>query len=178
MPRYVAFLRAVNVGGRTVRMEELRRVFAAVPLANVETFIASGNVLFTSPARSLPALEARIEAQLQSALGYAVPTLLRTPAEVRATVDRAPFPAEEVTAAHAVYVIFLRQALAPELEPQVRALDTAMDAFSGSGRELYWLCRGLLSESLVPPASFARVLGRQPTTMRNMTMLRKLAARL
>lgn len=161
-----------------MQMARLRDEFAGLGFTNVETFIASGNVLFTSPARSLPALEARIEAQLQSALGYAVPTLLRTPAEVRATVHRAPFPAEEVTAAHAVHVIFLRQALAPELEPQVRALDTAMDAFRGSGRELYWLCRGLLSESLVPPAAFARVLGRQPTTMRNMTMLRKLAARL
>lgn len=178
MPRLVAFLRGINVGGHRVQMARLRDEFAGLGFSDVETFIASGNVLFTSPARSLPALEARIEARLHAALGYAVPTLLRTPAEIQATVDRTPFPAEEVAAAHAVYVIFLRQALGPELEPQVRGLATAMDAFSGSGRELYWLCRGLLSESLVPPAAFARLLGRQPTTMRNMTMLRKLAARM
>lgn len=178
MPRLVAFLRGINVGGHRVQMARLREEFVGLGFTDVETFIASGNVLFTTPARSLPALEARIEARLQSALGYAVPALLRTPAEVRATVDRVPFPADEIAAARSVYVIFLRQALSAELEPQVRALDTAMDAFCGSGRELYWLCRGLLSDSLVPPASFTRVLGRQPTTMRNMTMLRKLAARL
>jgi len=48
MPRYVAFLRAINVGGHVVTMAQLKRAFEAVPLASVETFIASGNVIFES----------------------------------------------------------------------------------------------------------------------------------
>ena len=51
MPRYVAFLRAVNVGGRIVKMDELRRPFAAAGFADVETFIASGNVIFDTTAK-------------------------------------------------------------------------------------------------------------------------------
>ena len=46
MPRYIALLRAINVGGHTVKMDHLRRLFEALDLAAVETFIASGNVVF------------------------------------------------------------------------------------------------------------------------------------
>jgi uncharacterized protein (DUF1697 family) len=48
MPKYVAFLRAINVGGRTVKMGHLRSLFEAMGFSNVETFIASGNVIFDS----------------------------------------------------------------------------------------------------------------------------------
>ena len=46
MSRYVAFLRAINVGGHTVRMDALRRLFETWGGVNVETFISSGNVVF------------------------------------------------------------------------------------------------------------------------------------
>ena len=55
MPRYIAFLRAVNVGGRIVKMDELREHFAAAGFSDVETFIASGNVIFSSSAKSTAA---------------------------------------------------------------------------------------------------------------------------
>ena len=51
MPRCIAFLRAVNVGGRLVKMDALRSAFEALDLADVSTFIASGNVLFETRAR-------------------------------------------------------------------------------------------------------------------------------
>ena len=56
--RYVAFLRAINVGGRVVKMDDLRRHFVSMGLSDVQTFIASGNVIFESPARSTARLEA------------------------------------------------------------------------------------------------------------------------
>ena len=62
-PRYVAFLRAINVGGHTVKMDALRAHLAALGFADVQTFIASGNVLFTAPGDPA-ALEAQIEAHL------------------------------------------------------------------------------------------------------------------
>ena len=46
MPRYITFLRAINVGGHTVKMDRLREIFESLGFANVETFIASGNVVF------------------------------------------------------------------------------------------------------------------------------------
>ena len=63
--RYVAFLRAINVGGHTVRMEALRREFESLGATNVETFIASGNVIFDTARRNAAALERAIEEHLQ-----------------------------------------------------------------------------------------------------------------
>ena len=52
MTRWVALLRAINVGGRTVKMDRLRALFEELRYANVETFIASGNVLFDTAEKS------------------------------------------------------------------------------------------------------------------------------
>ena len=61
MPRYVAFLRAINVGGTgTVRMDVLRRIFEGLGFSEVASFIASGNIIFEASARSTAALEERI----------------------------------------------------------------------------------------------------------------------
>ena len=68
MPRLVAFLRAINVGGHIVKMDQLRKLFAELGFANVETFIARGNVLFDSSSKSGPALEKKIEKHLKAAL--------------------------------------------------------------------------------------------------------------
>jgi uncharacterized protein (DUF1697 family) len=46
MPRYIALLRAINVGGHLVKMDALRRHFEELGFDPVETFIASGNVMF------------------------------------------------------------------------------------------------------------------------------------
>ena len=65
MTRYVAFLRAINVGGRRVKMHHLRELFESLGFSNVETFIASGNVIFDSPAEDTRKLEQRIEDHLR-----------------------------------------------------------------------------------------------------------------
>ena len=53
MPQYVAFLRAINVGGHIVKVQDLRRIFESCAFAGVETFIASGNVVFESSERAV-----------------------------------------------------------------------------------------------------------------------------
>ena len=67
-PRLFAFLRAINVGGHTVTMDTLRALFEDLGLNDVKSFIASGNLHFTSPGTSVPALERKIEARLEKAL--------------------------------------------------------------------------------------------------------------
>src|SRR5262245_21910847 len=111
MPRYVAFLRAINIGGRVVKMERLRRLFEELSFDNVETFIASGNVLFESSAKNRAALEARIEKHLAEALGYEVAALVRTDDEVMAIARYQPFRDEDVKKAGAFVVGFLKKPL-------------------------------------------------------------------
>lgn len=178
MPRYIALLRAINVGGRTVKMDRLRASFEAMGLAKVETFIASGNVIFETTARKPEALEAKIEAHLRRELGYAVGTFLRTPAEMAAVAAASPFgepdPAE---AGLGLYVLFFKEPLGPDVARRVAAIETPADRFRVLGRELYWRCERKLTDSRVSGAMWAQALGGLSSTNRSVTTVRKLAAR-
>lgn len=173
--RYVAFLRAVNVGKRQVKMDRLRAIFQGAGFGDVETFIASGNVVFTSPETDARALEKRIEGVLRTELGFEVETFLRTPAELDAVAGYRPFGHEGDE--HTVYVNFLYEPLPMDAAERLQALRTEVDEFHVHGREFYWLARKKVSESLVTGPMMARAVGKVPFTNRNVTTVRKLAAK-
>ena len=105
----VAFLRGVNVGGRVVTMETLRRHFTKAGAKDVETFIASGNVIFGWPSTDTKKAEARIEETLHKALGYEVKTFVRTGAEVAGIARYEPFSESAVKAATVLSVGLLAE---------------------------------------------------------------------
>jgi uncharacterized protein (DUF1697 family) len=176
MPQYVAFLRAINVGGHTVKMDTLRARFEEMGFASVATFIASGNVIFESPVSDTRALEDQIERHLKQALGYDVATFLRTPDELAAITAYLPFPdADPDAEGHALYVAFLAQAPGDEAQAKLLARQTPTDAFRFHDRELYWFLRTKLSESSLFSGSVLEKTLRAPLTMRNITTIRKLA---
>lgn len=177
MQRYIAFLRAINVGGHNVKMEHLRQMFATLGFSNVETFIASGNVIFETPDGDAAGLEALIESNLRENLGYDVATLIRTPAELAAIANYQPFPPEELEAeGNYLYVDFLKSAPNHAVQSKVAALQTPADEFHLHNRELYWLCRKKISESQISGALLEKTVG-MPATMRNVTTVKKLAAK-
>lgn len=174
--RYIAFLRAINVGGRTVKMLELRKLFEAMGFAEVETFIASGNVIFVTESGTEDSdrtgLEARIEAGLAGSLGYHVETFLRTPQELGAILGLQPFGAREPDEG-TLYVGFLKQVPTPETADRVEALSTATDLLKVHGCELYWLGLAGMAGSSTSAGSLEKVLG--PTTVRNTNTVRRLS---
>ena len=174
MTRQVAFLRAINVGGHTVKMDRLRLLFGELRLASVETFIASGNVLFDSASRNTDALESRIERHLEQALGYSVATFVRPLATLAAIAAQHPFESVERDG-HALSIGFLKHTPDAEVARKLAALETGFDAFHLHDRQLYWLCRGRVSQSKVLGGALDRALG-APVTLRNVTTVRKLAA--
>ena len=176
MPRYVAFLRAINVGGHVVTMERLRAQFEALGLARVESFIASGNLIFETRATNRDALAAKIERRLEDALGYEVATMLRTDAEVAAVARARPFGAPELARATAFNVGFLRGAAPTGLERVLSGLRTKLDDFSALGSEVYWLCRAKQSESTFSYARFEKLLG-TAATWRGLKTVERLAAK-
>ncbi len=89
MPRYVAFLRAVNVGGRFVKMADLRASLEDAGFTDVETHIQSGNVHVASRRRSSAAVADEMHDVLSGWAGFDVPCIVRTPAEVTALVAEA-----------------------------------------------------------------------------------------
>jgi uncharacterized protein (DUF1697 family) len=177
MPKYVAFLRAVNVGGRIVKMEELREQFAALGFANVETFIASGNVIFDTKASDTAKLEKKIEKHLANWLGYEVATMIRSVDELAAIAEHQAYPPAEVTVAHALHVVFLASEPPADTAEKLRAVGTDVDDFHLHGRELYWLCRVKFNESKVKPAQLDKALNKIPATARSITTVNKLVAK-
>jgi uncharacterized protein (DUF1697 family) len=175
LQRYVAFLRAINVGGRTIRMEELRRIVAAAGMTDVETFIASGNVIFTTPDKSPSAVEERLEAAFASGLGYAVPTFVRSIEELHQVAEAELFP--DVAAGPdrlTVYVIFLKSAPGPVARKEVMAFNTDTDELAIRGREIFWRCHGNMLESPFSGARLERT-GTGLATMRNRNTIVRLA---
>jgi uncharacterized protein (DUF1697 family) len=173
--RYVAFLRAINVGGHVVKMDQLRALFEALKLRKVETMIASGNVLFDAPAAlSVDALEQRIEQRLQKALGYEVTTFLRTPDEMAAIVAHEPFAAD--SSAHAIYVAFLKAPPTNEARQKLLSFSDDVDQVDAKGREVYWKARKGTSASTFSGALLEKTLG-MPATLRNITTVRKLGVK-
>jgi uncharacterized protein (DUF1697 family) len=174
--RYIAFLRAVNVGGRIVKMAQLREVFDAAGFTEVETFIASGNVIFSSRARNSTAVEQQVEARLREALGFDVPTFVRTPAAVAAAAARQAFPATAVSGAGFYAAAFLKTPIDAAGARGLAALESPVDRFAAHGDVVYWLSAARASETKVSLVKFERAVGRA-ATMRSMVSLGKLAAR-
>jgi uncharacterized protein (DUF1697 family) len=177
MPRYIAFLRAINVGGHIVKMDHLRKLFEALDFSKVETFIASGNVIFEAETTDARALEQRIERHLHASLGYEVATFIRTTAELAAVANYQPFSVSEVDAdGNYLYIAFLAAPPGAEARQKLMTFRNAGDDFQIHGREVYWLCRRKLSESTFSGALLEKTL-RLPATMRNSTTVKKLAAK-
>lgn len=173
--RVVAFLRGINLGGRRLKMEELQGHFEAMGLDPVETYLASGNVIFDGPGSGLEALEAEIEAHLERRLGYDVDTFVRTLQELGSLPILGEFDAlkEEGFKPH---VIFLKEPAADDIERSLTALETPDDEFRPLGREVLWLRRGGLSDTPIAMADLARALGRT-NTMRTVNTVRRIVAK-
>jgi uncharacterized protein (DUF1697 family) len=171
--RYVAFLRAVNVGGRRVSMDRLRAVFEELGFEGVSTYIASGNVVFDASGRAAD-LERAIEAKLEQALGYEVVAYLRRASDVRHAANEKPFG--KVPAGKTHMVAFLRRKPTAAERKAIEEKSTPSDRLIVDGREVHWLIDGRMMDSKLKPKDWD-VLG-QPTTTRNTTMLAKLAEKL
>ncbi|GAA3026770.1 hypothetical protein GCM10020229_42590 [Kitasatospora albolonga] len=174
---YVAFLRAVNVGGRTVKMERLRALFAELGLADVRTYIQSGNVFFTTGRTDRAALTRRIERHLEDELGFAVPVMLRTVDEVAAVVEADPFAAVEVTPDVRLCVVFLSEPLPEDLEFPVRDPKGGWEILSatpGAAFTVFHLKNGRLSGD--PAKSFPKSYAGQGTSRFFHTTVKILAA--
>jgi uncharacterized protein (DUF1697 family) len=170
--RQVAFLRAINVGGRNVKMDRLRSVFEDVRLRDVSTVINSGNVVFTTGAEDTAALERRIEQALADELGYEVDTFVRSASEIATIARRKDFA--DAPDGELVQVAFLKTRPSAAVRRAVESLATEKDELVLRGRELHWHVRGRTMDSLVKPKALGDALG-GPTTVRSLTTVRRIA---
>jgi len=171
MARHIAFLRAINVGGHTVKMDRLRSLFEDLGFKKVETVIASGNVLFDSSAKDSSALERRVEKHLQEELGYAVATFIRSPTEL--ALD--PFArSKQRTPESLLYIGFLKATPPASICQTFDGCLTPTDEFKIHSREIYWSINGRSSDSKFAGSPLEKML-KCSTTLRNVTTVRRIA---
>ena len=174
MPRCAAFLRAVNVGGRVVKMEALKKVLESMGLTEVESFIASGNLVFSS--KGVNGLDAKIAAALERACGFEVPVFVRTLSEVAAAAEHDPFPKRDAARFPTSLIGFLSKELDAEGVERLSRLSTKEDLFHVRGREFWWLSAHHPARPAITGRQLEKALG-QPTTLRNPNTIRRMAER-
>ena len=177
MPQHVAFLRAINVGGRYIKMAVLAQHFQALGFADARTFINSGNVIFSSTAQDLAALAARLQLQLEPLLGFKSEVFVRSAESMHAMALRGREHMQRVGDGGEVNVAFLAAPLNAEQLEATHAFKTSIDDFELEALEIYWLCQGRQTDSKFSNAALERKL-KIRTTFRRVSMLENLSQQL
>ncbi len=184
---HVGLLRGINVGGHRVTMDRLCGLAVGAGATVAESAIASGNLGIGWGRRATDAaIEAALEASFVADLGYAVPTMVRSLAEMSQLAAAAdaggPF-ADEVHVtetpagvARKVQIGFSDTAASAAVGAAVAGLTNDYDRLAVVGREVWWRTNGNISDTLVPPQVFAKAFPHD-VTFRNVTTVAKLAAR-
>ena len=165
MAAFIALLRAVNVGGTgKLPMSDLKAMCEALGFENVRTYIASGNVVFTSR-KSESAVKAALEKQLAGYAGKPVGVLVRSAAEMADVLAANPFPKAP---ANRIVAVFLDKA--PPADTIAKARGLGDEKIKLGRREIYIAYGdGMANSKLVIPAA-------KDGTARNMNTVAKLAA--
>jgi uncharacterized protein (DUF1697 family) len=175
MTRYVAFLRAVNLGKRRVAMPTAREALERLGYDDVGSFVNSGNLLFTSAEEAVDC-ERAIRAELEDVFGFEITTFVRTAAEVRALATDTPFG--ELAAGHTHFVLLPLNRLSAADRKNVEAMSNDRDQCVVVGRDVHWLIRAKSTETTLGSKRWRDALPDNPTTARNTTMMAKLLDKL
>lgn len=137
---HIAFLRAVNVGRRQVKMAALREQLAKHQFSDVETFIASGNVKVASSLRSTTNVEQKLEAILEDWLGFDVPTMVRTQKQLTEAFAAGEKLTSPLPGQPRHYLAILRDPPTAEAARELEAWDLEGERAQVFGREVHlWL---------------------------------------
>jgi uncharacterized protein (DUF1697 family) len=171
--QFVAFLRAINVGGHTVKKETLSAAFAALGLREVLVFKQSGNVIFEDSPSEADTLSGRICGALSGLLGYEVAVLVRSVAELKALINRDPF--HEFTEADASFLLtFLPAPVVFPLSLPTRIPNSTADIIHADNREIFSVTRGHGDGG--KPNPFIEKTLKTQTTTRNYNIITQIVA--
>jgi uncharacterized protein (DUF1697 family) len=170
--QYVGFLRAVNVGKRRVSMSRVVEICTDLGYTDVWTMANSGNVAFTATG-SRSAVEQRLSDAFQDAFGFEVTTFVRTAAELRTVVQGQPFALGD---GDTYFVTFLHSPPSATATNELEAHSNDFDTLHVVGRDVHWRMHGKSTETTVKSKAWKSV--GDHSTSRNITMLRKIVAKL
>jgi uncharacterized protein (DUF1697 family) len=173
--RFVAFLRAVNVGKRTVAMATAREALERLGFEDVGSYINSGNLIFIAAGKATDH-EPTIRKALEDVFGFEVTTFVRTARQVSDLAAATPFGV--ISPGHTHFVLLTLTKLTATEKKAVEGLSNEHDRVVASDRDVHWLIRSKSTETTLGPKQWKDALPANPTTARNITMMAKLASRL
>ena len=163
---HIALLRGINLGGKNkLPMKELVALFEAAGCTDVQTYIASGNVIFN--AKSVAGLADKISAAIQKKHKLAVPVVLRTAKELADTVRKNPFDEEHT------HVMFLAESPAKSAVSKLDPKRADGEDFAVVGKDLYLFLPHGVGRTKLSNAYFDRALN-TVGTLRNFRTVKKL----
>jgi uncharacterized protein (DUF1697 family) len=175
MPAVICLLRGVNLGGhKKISMDVLRDICVSLKHRNPQTYIQSGNVIFSTSEANLAKISARLEATIEKRCGFQTKAVLRTADDLRDVLARNPFAARTGINPSRLIVFFLPETLSPEALSRVTAINVGPEEIRPSGREIFIYFPDGQGQSKLP-AVLDRAL-KMPATARNWNTVTKLLA--
>ena len=175
MPRYLALFGSINVGGNRLTMAELRGAFEAEGFANVETVVASGNVLFDHPERPDEGLEEKLSLLMRERFGFGSVALVRSRDALAATIAENPFAADGEE--KFVHTLFLDGPVDVPGFDRLEADRTGSERLAMGDRALHIDYVAGAGESKLVGAFIERRLGRKGTA-RNLRSMKRILAKM
>jgi uncharacterized protein (DUF1697 family) len=173
MTRYVTFLRGINVGGRSIKMAELKVAFETLGFKSVITVLQTGNVLFETD-KNQATLKALIESQLIKIFHTPVYVQIFTHSQLENIVGECPFASDKT---YHSYVIFFEDKLEIELAKEATAVDNKIDVIRAGKGVIYWRVPIGLTLGSTFAAYLTKSKYKQFHTSRNLKTLIKILAR-
>jgi uncharacterized protein (DUF1697 family) len=174
MARYVAFIRAINIGGRRISNAELGAHFEALGFDGVSVYQAAGNVVLDTDDDDAARVSRAIDEGLTERLGYDCLTYLRTADEVRAIAVATPFE-PKLAAARKIHVGLLQDLPAKGVRDEVLGLGTDDDQLAFGARELFWMTKGRMMDTGLDLRALEKQVG--GWTMRTKGTIERIAER-
>ncbi|HSE08763.1 MAG TPA: DUF1697 domain-containing protein [Nocardioidaceae bacterium] len=177
MSTYIAFLRAVNLGkNRKLPMADARAWLSEAGLGDVETYIQTGNLRFTTPLRSRSKVERLVEDVLGERCGFDVPAMAFTAGELQQVYADAAALAPPIEDVARQYVTFLKEAPSAEVAAPIDGWDHDGEAARVVGRAVHWWLSKASQDARISNARIEKALGLIGTT-RDLKVVTTLADR-
>lgn len=172
MQTYVSLLRGVNVGGRIVKMADLKACYEKAGFTDVATFLQSGNVVFSSDLPDATAVQAKLEAAVGRQFNYPAKILVYQQSDLKPLAEAYPFDSSDEKFQH--YIIFLRPGLAQKLVAAAVDLDPKIEQVAAGNNVVYWR----VQKGMTLQSAFGKTLSKPAFkdfhTNRNLKTVRKL----
>jgi uncharacterized protein (DUF1697 family) len=172
MARFIALLRAVNVGGRKVPMADLRALCGELGWEKVETYIQSGNIVFDAKGKA-EVLERQLEAAIEERFHLDVPVIVRSAEQWREIVAGNPFPEASEKIPNWVLLGLAKQVLPSGAASAIAAKAKAGEKVEAAGDTLWFHYPEGVGTSKLTPALIDRAAG-SPVTARNWRTVQQL----